>query len=209
MTKAAIFVRVSKQSQDYERQIHDLTAYAERQGYKVVKTIAEKVSGAKSNDERHGITALLSLARSGGIQKVLVTEVSRLGRRTSEVLKVLEELSDCGVSVYAQNYNLETLTPDGKRNPIASLLFTLLAEFSRLERETLVERINSGLAEARRKGKTLGRPTGTTKDDEQFLKENAPVVRLLKQDFSYRQVAKLAGVSVNTVRKVKSFLEKE
>jgi DNA invertase Pin-like site-specific DNA recombinase len=209
MTKAAIFVRVSKQSQDYERQIHDLTAYAERQGYKVVKTIAEKVSGAKSNDERHGITELLSLAASGGIQKVLVTEVSRLGRRTSEILKILEELSDRGVSVYAQNYNLETLTPDRKRNPIASLLFTLLAEFSRLERETLVERINSGLAEARRKGKTLGRPTGTTKDDEQFLKENAPVVRLLKQDFSYRQVAKLAGVSVNTVRKVKSFLEKE
>lgn len=203
MTKAAIFVRVSKQSQDYERQIHDLTAYAERQGYTVVKTIAEKVSGAKSNDERHGITELLSLAASGGIQKVLVTEVSRLGRRTSEVLRVLEELSDRGVSVYAQNYNLETLTPDGKRNPIASLLFTLL------ERETLVERINSGLAEARRKGKTLGRPIGTAKDNEQFLKENAPVVRLLKQDFSYRQVAKLAGVSVNTVRKVKSFLEKE
>lgn len=207
MTKAAIFVRVSKQSQDYERQIHDLTAYAERQGYKVVTTIAEKVSGAKSNDERHGIAELLSLAASGRIQKVLVTEVSRLGRRTSEVLKVLEELSDRGVSVYAQNYNLETLTPDGKRNPIASLLFTLLAEFSRLERETLVERINSGLAEARRKGKTLGRPPGTTKDKAQFLKENAPVVRLLKQYFSYRQVAKIAGVSVNTVRKVKSMLK--
>lgn len=203
MLPIAIFVRVSKQSQDYERQITDLNAYAIKQGYTVVATIAEKISGAKRNAERQGISELLKLAATGRIKKVLVSEVSRLGRRTSDVLKVIEELTEQGISVYAQNYNLETLTSEGKRNPVASLLFTLLAEFARLERETLVERINSGLDQARRRGKTLGRPKGTTKDSATLLQEYASVVRYIKQGFSLRQTAKLADVSVNTVRKVK------
>jgi DNA invertase Pin-like site-specific DNA recombinase len=206
MLPIAIFVRVSKQSQDYERQIADLRAYAAKQGYTVVATIAEKISGAKRNEDRQGITELLTLAASGRIKKVLVSEVSRLGRRTSDVLRVIEELTEQGVSVYAQNYNLETLTPDGKRNPVASLLFTLLAEFSRLERETLVERINSGLEQAKRRGKTLGRPVGSKKDSTALLQEYAPVVRILRQGLSLRQTAKLADVSVNTVRKVKEII---
>lgn len=206
MDNVAIFVRVSKQRQDYERQIADLSAYAKKQGYNIVSIIAEKVSGAKRNLEREGLQELIQLAHSNTIQKVLVSEVSRLGRRTSEVLRVLEELSDVGVSVYAHNYNLETLTPQGKRNPVASLLFTFLAEFSRLERETLVERINSGLDQARRRGKRLGRPEGTTKSSEQLLREYPMVVRLLKQGYSLRKIAKLADVSVNTVRKVKEAL---
>lgn len=208
MIPIAIFVRVSKQSQDYDRQIADLTRYAERQGYRIVAIIAEKVSGVKSNDDRKGIAELLHLAVNGRIRKVLVTEISRLGRRTSEVLKVIEELSDYKISVYAHNYQMETLTNDGKRNPVASLLFTLLAEFAHLERETLVERINSGLEQARRRGKRLGRPPGTKKADADVLSEYAPVVRYLKQDFSLRQTATLADVSVNTVRKVKKALEK-
>ena len=208
-TPVALFVRVSKQAQDYERQIADLTNYAERQGYTVVQTIAEKISGSKRNDERKGIAELLELANNKRITKVLVTEVSRLGRRTSDVLNVIEELTEHGVSVYAHNYHLETLTPQGKRNPIASLLFTLLAEFARLEKETLIERIHSGLDNARRKGKTLGRPHGTTKHDTALLKEYASVVRLLKQEFSLRQTATLAGVSINTVRKVKNAMHEQ
>lgn len=203
MTNAAIFVRVSKQSQDYERQIHDLQRHAERQGYKVVEVIAEKVSGAKDNSAREGIETLLRLARSGKIHKVLVTEVSRLGRKTSEVLAVIEEFCELGVSVYAQNYNLETLTAAGKRNPVASLLFTLLAEFARVERETLVERIHSGLEQARRRGIKLGRPFGTGKSVEQLQTEYAHVIRYLRQGYSLRKTAKLADVSLNTVRKVK------
>jgi DNA invertase Pin-like site-specific DNA recombinase len=204
MIPIAIFVRVSKQSQDYERQVADLSAYAQKQGYEVVRVIAEKVSGAKRNADREGLQELLRLAASKAIQKVLVTEVSRLGRKTSDVLHVLEELTENGVSVYAHNYGLETLTPQGKRNPVASLLFTFLAEFSRLERETLVERINSGLEQARRRGKTLGRPRGTTKSNEQLLADYPAVVRNLKQGYSLRKTAKIADVSVNTVRKVRA-----
>jgi len=170
--EVAIFVRVSKNSQDYQRQITDLNGLAKRKGYNVVRTISEKVSGGNNNNQRTGINELLALAGDGKIKKVLVTEISRLGRKTSEVLNVIERLTDLRISVYVKNYDLETLSPDGKRNPVAQLLFTLLAEFARIEREFLIERINSGLDQARRNGKKLGRPVGTKKQRNQELKRS-------------------------------------
>ncbi|RYF39912.1 MAG: recombinase family protein, partial [Cytophagaceae bacterium] len=86
MQQAVIFVRVSKKEQDYQRQVEDLRAVAQSQAVQVVAEIAEKISGAKRNQEREGIQQLLELGRRGAIQKVLVSEVSRLGRSTVEVL---------------------------------------------------------------------------------------------------------------------------
>ena len=80
----------------------------------------------------------------------------------------------------------------------------MLAEFARLERETLRERILSGMEEARRKGKKIGRPEGSLKEAENYLQDYPSVVRNLKQGLSLRQTAKVCEVSVNTVRKVKS-----
>jgi DNA invertase Pin-like site-specific DNA recombinase len=164
----------------------------------VVAEISEKISGARTNQERDGIQELLRLSRTGVIQKVLVCEVSRLGRSTVEVLQVVDELTQLGVSIYVQNFSLETLK-DGKRNPIAQFLFTLLAEFARLERETLRERILSGMDEARRQGKKIGRPDGTMEEKVAFLKKYASVIRNLRAGFSVRKTAKLCDVSINTV----------
>lgn len=203
MIPVAIFTRVSKLSQDYDRQISDLTKYAASMEYKVVATINEKVSGAKTNEARQGIIDLLELAKKGKIKKVLVAEVSRLGRKTSEVLKVVEELKELGISVYILNHKIETLNPDGKANSMAQMFLTLLAEFSRMERETLIERINSGLEEARKKGVKLGRREGTNKNEEAILKEYKAVVAQIKKGQSVRNVAKLCDVSPGTVQKVK------
>ena len=87
MQKAVIFVRVSKKEQDYQRQVEDLRAVAQHQGVQVVAEISEKISGAKRNQDRAGIQQLLELSRRGVIQKVLVSEFSRLGRSTVEVGK--------------------------------------------------------------------------------------------------------------------------
>ena len=66
---------------------------------------------------------------------------------------------------------METLLPGGKLNPVASMLFALTAEFGRAETEDRADRIRSGQAEARRKGKHLGRPAGTNLADEDLLKK--------------------------------------
>jgi DNA invertase Pin-like site-specific DNA recombinase len=205
MDKGVIFVRVSKREQEYQRQLEDLRALAKTQNLEIVAEITEKISGAKSNQERDGIQELLRLAQKGIIQKVLVQEVSRLGRSTIEVLKVLEELTSLNVSVYVQNFGIETLK-NGKRNPIAQFMFTLLAEFARMERETLRERILSGMEEARRQGKHLGRPDGSIENKETFLKKYPSVVRNLRQGISVRKTAKICDASINTVRKVNDYL---
>jgi len=205
MERGLIFVRVSKREQDYQRQIEDLRTIAKAKGVKIVQEISEKISGAKENIDRDGLQELLSLAKSGAIDIVLVQEVSRLGRSTVEVLKVLEELTQLSVSVYVQNFGIETLKK-GKRNPIAQFMFTLLAEFARLERETLRERILSGIEEARRKGKKLGRPDGTKEDKAAFLKKYPLVARNLRLGISIRKTSKICEVSINTVRKVNDYL---
>lgn len=205
MQAAVIFVRVSKKEQDYQRQLEDLRAVARSQAVQVVAEIAEKISGTRRNQEREGIQQLLALSRRGAIQKVLVSEVSRLGRSTVEVLQIVEELTQLGISIFVQNFGIETLR-EGKRNPVAQFLFTLLAEFARLERETLRERILSSLEEARRQGKKLGRPAGTTEGRAAFLGKYEAVTQQLRAGLSVRKTAKLCGVALNTVSKVKALL---
>lgn len=205
--QAAIFVRVSRKEQDYYRQIQDLRAAAKRMGVKVVAEISEKISGSAASKDREGIQELFDLARRRKIRKVLVQEVSRLGRSTLEVLQIVEELTELGVSVYVDNIGIETLSK-GKTNPIAQILLTILAEFSRMEKEVLRERILSGLEEARRNGVKIGRPKGSLKEPSDYIKGYPKVVRHLKEGQSLRNTAKLNSISVNTVRKVKTAIEK-
>jgi DNA invertase Pin-like site-specific DNA recombinase len=199
--KALIYCRVSRKDQNYQRQISDLKAIATSKGWEVVEIVTEKISGVKS--KRGGIDKVLQLAEEASFNKLLVTEISRLGRSTLQVLQIVETLTQLGISVYLGNYGVETIQPNGKRNPMISMLISILSEFSSMERENLIDRTRSGLAHAKRNGTVLGRPYGSKKSREQLLAENPKVVKLLKAKRSIREIAKLADRSVNTVLKVK------
>ena len=104
-----------------------------------------------------------------------------------------------------QRCSLETLTPTGKVNSMAKFMLTLLAEFVRMERETLIERTISGQRRAWEvEGKQKGRPKGTTEDSNRLLNKYPEVVRHLKAGKSLRDVAARCSVAINTVRKVKN-----
>lgn len=204
MTPVALFVRVSTREQNYDRQVADLTQYADRQGYTVIKIIHEVGSATKrSNVQRAELESLLTLCRTKAIKKVLVTEFSRLGRRRSETPALMEAITECGVSIYAHNLGLETLLATGKRNPVASIVIAVMIEIDAMETERLSERILSGLDQARRNGKQLGRPKGTTKAIASLLVDYAPVVKDLKKGLSIRQIAAIRHVSADTVQRVK------
>jgi DNA invertase Pin-like site-specific DNA recombinase len=198
-----ILVRVSTVRQETDRQISELRAYADGKGYEVVEVCRETISGRADEDERHGLHRAEELARAGMVKKVLVHEISRLGRKSSVTHKFVETLEDCGVSLYWHAQGIETMLANGKRNPAAGIMLALLAELARSEVETLRERINSGLAEARRKGVKLGRPVGTTTPAEIFLQKHKDIVRLLKSGQSVRNAAKIAGKGNSTVQRVK------
>jgi DNA invertase Pin-like site-specific DNA recombinase len=205
-TPVAILVRVSTLKQENDRQISELQAYADSKGFVVVEICQEQVSGNAEEFDRHGLHRVEELARAGTIKKVLVHEVSRLGRRNSIAHGFIERLEEIGVSLYWHQQGIETLLPNGKRNPAAGIMFALLAEMARAERETLSERIKSGLQEARRKGRKLGRPAGTTNTTKEFLAKHADIVRRLKEGHSVRNTAKITGKGGSTVQRVKAAL---
>jgi DNA invertase Pin-like site-specific DNA recombinase len=202
-TPVAILVRVSTNRQETDRQISDLTQYATRKGYNVVEICRETVSGRADENEREGLARALELARRGAIRKVLVHEISRLARKSSIVHKFVETLEECGVSLYWHQQGFETLLPNGKRNPSAAIMLAILAETARSEIETLVERIKSGLAEAKRKGTVLGRPKGSRVDSAAFLQHHRDIVRHLRAGQSIRNCAKITSKGVSTVQRVK------
>ena len=204
MKKVVIFARVSSTNgtQDYERQINDLQVLASANNWTVEAIFAEKVSGAKKNTERTELMNMIDYINSHDINKVLVTELSRLGRDTLQVLQAIEILNQNKVSVFIQNYNIETLTPKGEINPMSQLLITILAEVARMERKTIRERVASGYQNFRNNGGKVGRRIGYTKSDEAMREEYAEELRLLKRGYSLRNTSKLTGTSINTLRKL-------
>ncbi len=202
-TPVVILVRVSTVKQETDRQISELQHYAESKGYEVVEICRETISGRADECERLGLHRAEELARAGTVKKVLVHEISRLARKNSVTHRFVETLEDCGVSLYWHAQGIETLLPSGKRNPAAGIMLALLAEMARSEVDTLRERINSGLAEARRKGVKLGRPEGTTLAPDIYRQKHKDILRHLKAGQSVRNTAKITGKGVSTVQRVK------
>lgn len=204
----AIFARVSKEQQDFGRQLVDTQRHADQHGYQVVATIAEKLSGSRnSRAKRPDLDRLMSLARAGRIKQILVTEMSRLGRRARETRALVEELGDLGVSVFALNIHLGYLLPDGKVNPMARLVMSVLMEVDEIEAERTSHRIRSGQAVAFAAGAQKGRPVGTTQDEEKLKKKYPKVVDYLQQGLTVREIATLGKCSTNTVLKIKALIQ--
>jgi DNA invertase Pin-like site-specific DNA recombinase len=208
LTPVAILVRVSTVKQETARQVSELKAVAAAKGWQVVKVAEEAgVSGKADESERHGLHAVEELAKAGLVQKVLVHEVSRVGRRPSIVQGFVERLESYGVSLYWHAQGIETLLPSGKRNPAAGIMLAVLAEMARSETEILKERIASGLAEAKRKGVVLGRPVGSGMDAAKLLAKHKDIVRALRDGQSVRDAAKLTRKGASTVQRVAAALK--
>ena len=204
--QVCIFGRVSLDTMDFQRQISDLQKVADKNQYEVVSIITEKISGAKSNDERLGVQQLLEQAKQGLFSKVLCTEVSRLGRSTLQTLQLVEELHGMGISIYLQDLNSETLNEKGEMNIQTEIMLHMLSLFSKSERSNLILRIRSGMAEAKKNGVHCGRYSGTCEDTTTFLAKYPKVIEGLKKGFSVRQCVKLYDISLGTVAKIRKMI---
>lgn len=203
MVKTVIFARVSTGLQEYDRQVNELTALANTNGWSVEAVFAEKISGAKSNKERTELLNMVNYVENNHIDKVLVTELSRLGRDTLQVLEVIEMLNKKEISLYIQNYAIETLTKEGKVNAISQFLITILAEVARMERKTIRERVASGYQNFRNNGGKVGRKTGYRKSDKDMKEQYGKEIQLLKKGLSLRNVSAITHTSINTLRKLR------
>ena len=204
--RAVIYARVSSVSdrQDTTRQIEDLKRYAVLQDIEIVRVFQEHISGAKKIEERQVLADCLEYRTQESVNYLLLSELSRLGRSTLQVLRSLEILHEAKVSVYIQNLGLYTLQPNGEVNPIASIMVTVLAEMANIERTNIQYRLNSGRVNYIAKGGRLGRKRGSIKTEEKKREEYRETIVLLKKGYSVRNIAKLQGIGVSTVQRVKN-----
>ena len=208
MDKVIILGRVSTDRQDYQRQVNELQEYCNKVGWEVVGVFVNKVSGAKTIEERTELQQMIEFVKNNDVSRVVCLEVSRLGRNTLESLKVIQFLNEHKVSLFIKNYNLETLDVNGKPNPITSLITTILLEIASMERQTIRERMQSGqkqyIERCRKYGIRMGRTEGYRKSDENYKDEYSREITLLRKGISLRNVHSITGTSINTLRKIKS-----
>ncbi len=209
MDKVVILARVSTQAQDYQRQVTELQEYCDKVGWEVTRVFANKVSGAKAVTERPEIVEMVEYIKNNDVKRVVCLEISRLGRNTLEALKVINYLNEHRVSLYVKNYNLETLI-DGKVNPVASLICTILLEIGSLERQSIIERTSSGrnqyIAKCREQGIKMGRPSSYRKSDEAYKDQYSKEISLLRKGISLRNVQAITGTAVGTLSKLSKFV---
>lgn len=203
---AVIYARVSSENdrQDTKRQITDLQNYAARENIKIEKVFQEHISGVKKIEERAVLQECLDYCCNNHIQILLLSEISRLGRSTLQVLRSLERLHEAKVSVFIQNLGIYSLQADGSVNPLASIIITVLAEFSNIERSNIQYRLNSGRKQYVANGGKLGRKVGYRKTDDEMKEQYKNALSLLKKGYSVRAVSKLEGISHTTVQKLKN-----
>lgn len=206
MKRVVIYARVSTLSQDYQRQINDLTDFANKNGMTVDCVFAERVSGIKRQGERPELLRMIDYVKNNSIDCVLVSEVSRLHRTQLGLLETISLLNENKISVYIQNLNIETLTEDKKVNPMAQLLVSLLSEIANLEKNYIRERMQSGYKSHLSNGGSVGRKVGYKKSDETMKIQYTEDIKLLKKGYSLRNIQKITGTSVNTLRKVKTII---
>jgi len=210
--KALIFARTSKKTQNVERQISDLTEIAKKENYDVVKIIEEQISGSTKNENRKGICELLTYIESHPVDYVLTTEVSRLGRSPFETHKIVEALTQKNIPIYFHSYHIVTLIKDEKgqykRNPLAMILFHILSEFAFVEKEILIMRIFSGIEQARKNGKILGRKVGSVENKNDLMRKYSKLIPDIRAGISLNKCMKIHDVSKNTVIKLKKILAK-
>ena len=207
MDKVVILARVSTDKQDYERQVNELTDYCRKMDWEVEKVFTNKVSGAKKNEEREEIQELISYVNSNQIRRVVCLEISRMGRNTLEALKVIQILNEHKVSLYVKNYNLETLDSEGRVNPVASLICTILLEVAAMERLTIKERMASGrdqyIEKCRREGIKMGRPSTYRKSIDEYKKQYQREFSLIRKGLSLANISAITGTSISTIQKLR------
>ena len=155
---------------------------------------------------------MLEFVEANRVDKILCTEISRLGRSTLEALKVIELLNEKKVCLYLANYGIETLNAKGEVNPTCHLICTLLLEIAQMERGMIRSRMAMGYAEYLNKRKAdkdnhpLGRPSTYRKSENAYREQYAKEITLLRKGISLRNVSKITGTSIGTLQRLKIYL---
>ena len=193
MSKAknvALYARVSTDGQSTENQLRELRAAIARHGWNIAAEYVDHgISGAKGRKDRPRFDALLHAVARKEFDMVAAWSVDRLGRSLQDLVSFLGDLQSKKVDLYLHQQALDTSTPSGKA------MFGMLGVFAEFERTIIQERVKAGLARARAKGTTLGRPKTNAKIEQQIRNLAAKGVGKVK-------IARMLGIGVSVTQRV-------
>lgn len=196
----ARYNRVSTANQNLERQL------AKQNPDEVLYN--DVVSGSVAFSERAKGKQLVADIEANKVNYVVVSSIDRLGRNLYDIINTLEYFNSKGVTLRVDNLGLESIV-SGKINPTFNLIISVMANVAEMERQTLLERQQEGIAIAKAKGVYKGRVKGTTETDAEVLAKYRDVAKFLKMGKSLRDVKSRCGVSLGTVQKVSALLKKD
>src|SRR5580704_5423987 len=193
--RAAIYARVSttNHGQNVSMQTRELREYCQRRAWEIEGEYVDAgVSGAK--ERRPQLDALLIACRKRRVDGVVVYRYDRFARSLRQLVNALEEFRSLGIEFISLHEGVDTSTPNGR------LVFGIFASIAEFERELIRDRVKSGIAAARSKGKRLGRPRVSV--------DPAEVARLRAQGLGWKVIAKHLGHGVGTVYQAAARLSK-
>jgi DNA invertase Pin-like site-specific DNA recombinase len=149
MKRVAIYVRVSSNDQSVETQLCDLRPLAAARGFEIVAEYSDKISGTKA--KRPGLDQLMSDARRGKFDVLMVWSFDRMARSVRHFLEVLDDLNHLNIEFVSFRENLDT------GGPLGRAMVVIVGAIAELERSLIVERVKAGMRRARLEGRQIGR----------------------------------------------------
>ena len=186
MKRAALYSRVSTYDQNPQTQILDLRQMADQRGYEIVQEYSDKISGTKA--KRPGLDQMMTDARRGRFDVVLVWACDRIARSTRHFLEVLDDLSRLEVEFISFRENIDTAGPLGRA------IIVIIGAIAELERSLIVERVRAGMRRARLEGQRIGRAP--------LVLDSVAIQQDRQRGQSIRQIARGHSVSTATIQRV-------
>ena len=186
MKRAALYMRVSTVDQHPESQVHDLRQMAAQRGYEIIQEYTDRISGTKA--KRPGLDQLMTDARRGRFDVVLVWASDRIARSVKHFLDVLDELNRLKIEYVSFRENIDT------GGPLGRAIIIIVGAVAELERNLIIERVRAGMRRARLEGQHIGR--------NPLVLDNLATQQDRQRGQSLRQIAKGHRVSTATVQRV-------
>lgn len=196
------YIRVSSLTQNTDRQTETL------EGLGLDRVYEDKCSGAVPMKDRPSGKRLLGDVAKGLIGEIHFTSVDRSGRNVLDITNTLYGFINDGIQVVLHKEGLRLLDENGKQNPTAALVLSVMSAIAQIERTAIKERCMEGMLIARARGRLIGRKKGTTESTERFLSKpkSQKVMKLFREGHNILRASKMADISYITATKVKHLM---
>lgn len=198
------YSRISTIGQSANRQIANFKIH---DGFEADKVFVDKIQGNVPFLERPEASKLFDQLTSLASPVIVVVDsIDRLGRNLLDILNTIDLFTKNGISLKSLKEGFTTLLDNGKENPTAKLVISVMGSIAEMERTRIKERTSEGIRIAKAKGKYQGRKLGSTQTTERMLNRHADIVKKLEKGLTIREIAQITGKSTATIQKVKNVL---